>query len=212
MPTFHRHSWQGPRQTQSTKAADVLRQPHSFIQGNSGEDPYDLCTRANREHTVCFTGHRMLGSQDIADLACLDDLLEALYVRGYRDFLCGGALGFDMYAAERVVQLRTKHSDVRLVFCLPCADQSARWRAADCRRYERLLYLSDETRVLSPRYYDGCMQVRNAYMVDRSYLCVAYMKRLSGGTLSTVRYAAAQDVPIVNLAVPGAVKEYTQFF
>lgn len=213
MPTFTRTPWQGPRRkTRNTNAADVLRQPHSFIQANEGQDPYDIRTRANREHTVCFTGHRMLGNSDTAALALLDELLEALYVRGYRDFLCGGALGFDMYAAEHVVQLRAKHPDVRLIFCLPCADQSARWRASDCRRYERLLYLSDETRVLSPRYYDGCMQSRNAYMVDRSYLCVAYMKRLSGGTLSTVRYAAAQDVPIVNLAVPGAVREYTQFF
>lgn len=211
MPTFTRIPWQGPQKSErNTKAADVLRQPHSFIQANHGQDPYDLRTRANREHTVCFTGHRMLGVQDEASLPLLDGLLELLYTRGYRDFLCGGALGFDMYAAEHVIQLRMKHSDVRLIFCLPCADQSARWRAADCRRYERLLYLSDETRVLSPRYYDGCMQARNAYMVDRSYLCVAYMKRLSGGTLSTVRYAAAQDVPVINLAVPGAVEELAQ--
>ena len=122
--------------------------------------------------------------------------------------ICGGALGFDTLAAEYVVQLRDKHPDVRLIFCLPCADQSGKWKRADCSRYERLLYLSDETRVLSPRYFDGCMQVRNRYMVDRSYLCIAYMVRLKGGTLSTVRYAISEDVPVINIAVPGAVEEY----
>jgi len=208
MPTFHRHSWQGPRQTQSTKAADVLRQPLSFAGQIAQNDPYDIRTRQNREHTVCFTGHRALNHQDENLVRQLWPLLEELYRRGYRDFLCGGALGFDTVAAEYVVQLRNKHPDVRLIFCLPCADQSSRWKRADCSRYERLLYLSDETRVLSPGYYDGCMQVRNAYMVDRSYLCVAYMARLHGGTLSTVRYAITQDVPVINIAVPSALEEY----
>ena len=210
MPTFKRFPWQGPRnQTQNTKAADVLRQPSSFL-SVSQPDPYDLRTRENREHTVCFTGHRVISKSDDQLVAQLDELLELLYQRGYRDFLCGGALGFDLFAAEHVVILRDKHPDVRLIFCLPCADQSDKWKRADCSHYERLLYLSDETRVLSPRYHEGCMQARNAYMVDRSYLCVAYMARLRGGTLSTVRYALTQDVPVINIAVPGAVDEYRQ--
>lgn len=213
MPSFHLNSWQGPRTRHDSKtAADVLRQPPSFTQWDGTSDPYDLHTRANREHTVCFTGHRMLSHEDDQAFSRLDVLLKLLYEQGYRDFLCGGALGFDQVAAEHVIALRGHHPDVRLIFCLPCADQSSRWRTNDCHRYERLLYASDETRVLSPRYYDGCMQVRNAYMVDRSYLCIAYMKRLSGGTLTTVRYAVAQDVPVINIAVPGAVEEYAQAF
>ena len=211
MPIFKRFPWQGPRNhPDHANAADELRQPPSLHIANQGMDPYDLRTRQNREHTVCFTGHRALGKADEPSLSRLDALLALLYAQGYRDFLCGGALGFDLYAAERVAALRRVHPDVRLIFCLPCADQSSRWKKADCSRYERLLYASDETRVLSPHYYDGCMQARNAYMVDRSYLCVAYMARLHGGTLSTVRYAITQDVPVINLAVPGAVDEYRQ--
>ncbi len=211
MPTFQRRPWQGPRkQMEHAKAADVLRQPPSYLSANFSGDPYALRTRENREHTVCFTGHRAISRKDESLRAQLDELLGLLYQQGYRDFLCGGALGFDLIAAEQVIHLREKHPDVRLIFCLPCADQSAKWKKADCSRYERLLYLSDETRVLSPHYYEGCMQTRNAYMVDRSYLCVACMTHLRGGTLSTVRYAISQDVPVVNIAVPGAVEEYRQ--
>ena len=207
MPTYLRQPWQGPRkQSDIAKAADVLRQPLSVMAQQ--DDPYDRRTRENRPRTVCFTGHRALSHEDENTIRQLSDLLELLYQQGYRDFLCGGALGFDTLAAEYVVQLRDKHPDVRLIFCLPCADQSGKWKRADCSRYERLLYLSDETRVLSPRYFDGCMQVRNRYMVDRSYLCIAYMVRLKGGTLSTVRYAISEDVPVINIAVPGAVEEY----
>ena len=211
MPIFQRSPWQGPRvHPEHSKAADVLRQPPSVLSVLDQPDPYDLHTRQNREHTVCFTGHRAIGQKDRPALQALDEMLRLLYAQGYRDFLCGGALGFDLYAAERVVALRDEHPDARLIFCLPCADQSCKWNRADCSHYERLLYLSDETRVLSPRYYDGCMQARNAYMVDRSSLCVAYMARLHGGTLSTVRYAISQDVPVVNIAVPGAAQEYRQ--
>lgn len=211
MPTFQRLSHANLCSQNDTKnAADVLRQPRSFPVQNADAAAYDLRTQANRQHTVCFTGHRHITTQDNASLAHLDPLLQLLYQQGYRDFLCGGALGFDLYAAERVIALREQHPDVRLVFCLPCADQSSRWRAADCKRYEQLLYMSDETRVLAPNYYDGCMQVRNRYMVDRSYICVAYMARLHGGTLSTVRYAISQDVPVVNIAVPGALNEFRQ--
>lgn len=211
MPIYHRLPFQGPRKRQvHEKAADVLCQPPSFVSGSALRDPYALRTRDNRAHTVCFTGHRAISPTDTQLVTQLYDLLEAVYAQGFRDFLCGGALGFDLLAAEQVVRLRDKYADVRLIFCLPCADQSAKWNRADCSRYERLLYLSDETRVLSPRYYEGCMQARNAYMVDRSYLCIACMIRLRGGTLSTVRYAISQDVPVVNIAVPGAVEEYRQ--
>lgn len=213
MAAFQRLPWQGPRyHREIATAADVLRQPHSCIGTNTMQDPYNLRTLENRERTVCFTGHRMMDRKDEQTASRLEALLEALYARGYRDFLCGGALGFDTYAAEHVVRLRDRHSDVKLIFCLPCADQSARWRQADCARYERLLYLSDETRVLSPKYYDGCMQSRNAYMVDRSSICVAYMKRLGGGTLATVRYALSQDLPVINIAVPSAVDEFVHSF
>ena len=209
MPTYLRQPWQGPRkQSDIAKAADVLRQPPSVI-GQSVAF-HDLNPRDDRSRTVCFTGHRTLSKEDEAAICQLEPLLELLYQEGYRDFLCGGALGFDTTAAEYVIRLRAKHPNVRLIFCLPCADQSSKWKRADCSRYERLLYLSDETRVLSSRYYDGCMQVRNRHMVDHSYLCIAYMVRLQGGTLSTVRYAISQDVPVINIAVPGVVEEFAQ--
>lgn len=209
MPTFQRLPYQGPRKPlEHAKAADVLRQPPSCIGAISSSHSGDWHRTDNREQTVCFTGHRALSPKDHQLRAHLDELLILLYHQGYRDFLCGGALGFDQIAAEQVIRLREKHPDVRLIFCLPCADQCARWKRADCSRYERLLYLSDETRVLSPAYYDGCMQTRNVYMVDHSSLCVACMTHLRGGTLATVRYAIFQDVPVVNIAVPGAVAEY----
>lgn len=158
--------------------------------------------RSRRPLTVCFTGHRQIRHELLTDLtARLLHTLEDLYRKGYRDFLSGGAIGFDLLAAEAVLELRQAHPDVHLIMVLPCSDQTRRWREADCLRYERILYAADETRVLSPAYYDGCMLVRNRHMVDHSAVCVCYMLQPRGGTLSTVAYAMQEELPVINLAM-----------
>lgn len=131
----------------------------------------------------------------------LDELLEQCYQRGYRDFLCGGALGFDTLAGERVAALREACPDVRLIMVLPCSDQSRRWPDYAIARYERLLYRADQIQVLAPKYYNGCMQVRNRSMVDRSELCICYLRHQKGGTASTVAYAISKRMPVLNVAM-----------
>ncbi|MGN0778170.1 MAG: SLOG family protein [Aristaeellaceae bacterium] len=184
----------------STSHTGSLHEPLSYISRQMIADVYADTTR--RPLSVCFTGHRHI-SADVAYALAerMDILLERLYEKGYRDFLSGGARGFDLLAAERVLALRHNHPDVRLMMVIPCGNQTQRWPEQDCRRYERILYAADENRVLAPYYYQGCMQVRNRHMVDHSALCVCYMAVPRGGTLSTVTYALKAAVPVVNLAM-----------
>lgn len=163
-----------------------------------------------KDLTVCFTGHRHLSAEARKMLDSeLDDCLEALYRCGYRDFISGAAVGFDTAVASSVMRLTAKHPDARLILAIPCADQSRGWTDEDVRRYQQLIYAADETHVLFPEYHPGCMHARNRYMVDRSALVVALMHHLRGGTLYTVNYALKQDVPVVNLAIPGSWQEFT---
>lgn len=213
MSVYRKQPWHGPsRPPIAQGAAGALRQSPLLPGANCIEDPLSTQLLSRRTQSVCFTGHRTLGRADADALSALDALLESLYAKKYRDFLCGGALGFDLYAAERVVALRDRHPDVRLISCIPCTEQSVKWQERDKARYQRLLYLSDEVRVLSRFYYEGCMQVRNRYMVDRSSVCVSYMKRMRGGTFSTVSYALSQDLILVNLAITDALQEFSQAF
>ena len=131
------------------------------------------------------------------------EAVRRLYRRGFRQFYSGGALGFDLLAAEEVLLLRENLRDLRLVFALPCGDQTGNWPEKEIIRQRQLILLADETRVLSPQYYPGCMMVRNRYMVDHAAYCVCYLKRMRGGTMSTVAYALRQDVPVMNLAMLG---------
>ena len=155
--------------------------------------------------TACFTGHRQLEDSRLPALVMrLDSVLHRLYGLGYRRFLSGGARGFDQLAAERVLALRGSCPDAQLIMALPCATQSRSWPDADCRRYERILCQADETHVLSPIYYQGCMMVRNRYMVDRASFCVCYLTHMKGGTVSTAVYASKENVPLINIAMEDA--------
>lgn len=191
------------------KAADAMRQPLSFISREMVADVFDSQLRGRKDLTVCFTGHRLIPKKNEPKLCQrLDDLLEALYRRGYRDFISGAALGFDVMAAEHVIMLKQRHADVRLLLAIPCSTQAQRWSAHDCERYERMLYHADATHVLSPDYYEGCMQVRNRFMVDRSALCLCYLTHSRGGTMSTVAYAMQEDCPVLNIAMADACEAF----
>ena len=133
-----------------------------------------------------FTGHR--SSFEGTDAEKLKERIASLAEEGFDTFYCGMALGFDMLCAEAVLELKEKFP-VRLIACVPCADQSKRYPPAQKRRYEALLAAADERVVLHEKYVDGCMFERNRYMVDRSEAVVAFLRRQRGGTFYTVQYA-----------------------
>lgn len=164
-----------------------------------------------RPCTACFTGHRQLDENELPALVLrLDRVLQKLHQLGYRRFLCGGARGFDMLAAERVIALKEQHSDVALIMALPCATQSSAWPVDEGRRYERILYAADETHVLSPTYYKGCMMVRNRFMVDRSSYVICYLTNGKGGTAATVAYASREGRTLLNVAMEDACTAFCQ--
>ena len=156
-----------------------------------------------REISVCFTGHRFIPTIDIPKIRSLLTLtIMDLYNKGYRHFYCGGALGFDTLAAEAVLALRKEHSDVVLHIAVPCVTQSDLWSETDQKRYRLILDKADYVHIMSEFYYRGCMEIRNRFMVDHSSLCVCWLLRFNrSGTMSTVKYAARQDIPVINLAL-----------
>ena len=72
------------------------------------------------------------------------------------------------------------------------------WRDA-VAEYDRIRASADFVRVLSPTYHRGCMHVRNRYMVDRSDVCICYLRTMTGGTAYTVGYAESRGLEIIRL-------------
>ena len=115
----------------------------------------------DREHCCCFTGHRpqkLPWGMKEEDPRCtalkeeLDARLEAIYELGYRHFVCGMAIGCDMYFAEAVLKLKAQHGDVALEAAIPFGDQPGRWGQALRRRYNSLIDRSDKVTVLQYGY------------------------------------------------------------
>lgn len=154
-----------------------------------------------QNQTCCFTGHRFIDSEALPTVKrALDFEVKRLYEGGVRNYITGGALGFDTLAAEAVIKFKLEHPDVHLIIALPCTDHDAKWTEAQRRRSEVIKHHADLVHILSPRYYDGCMQARNRYMVDNSSQCISYCKRNYGGTYSTVCYAKRKGLRISELS------------
>ncbi len=155
-----------------------------------------------RDIAVCFSGHR---SVPAAEAEIIRKRLDAQIGRCVADgkyvFICGGAVGFDMMAAEEVIRVRMTQPDVRLILALPCHDQTATWNNTSVlRQYKAILSLANDVIYISKFYETGCYHARNRWMADHSSVCIAYLKKQSGGTYFTVDYAAKSGLSVVNLA------------
>lgn len=143
------------------------------------------------QKTCAFTGHRQI--ENDFDAEYLKKIISEFIESGYDTFLCGMAIGFDMIAAETVLELREKYPQIKLIACVPCEGQSRYFNSVDKQRYNKILSACAEVKILSNRYYNGCMQARDRFMVDKSSLLIAYRRKNEGGTHYTVKYALSQN-------------------
>lgn len=163
-----------------------------------------------REISCSFTGHRPTklpwgrNEGDIRCIAVKEELaarLEGIYEAGYRHFICGMAIGCDMYFAEAVLNLQKQHPDVTLEAAIPCGTQPDRWTRAQRERYNLLLDQCSKVNVLQIEYSPQCMMRRNEYMVDNSSLLLACFDGRPGGTMSTILYAQRQGLNVITIDI-----------
>lgn len=63
-----------------------------------------------------------------------------------------------------------------------------------------ILDLADEVTYACEHYTSYCMSKRNRMLVDKSSVCITYLKRKTGGTAYTADYAKKQGLEIFNIA------------
>ena len=89
--------------------------------------------------SICFTGHRHIVRAELpALLKELRRVLETAIPQGFVDFYAGGALGWDTYCAQTVLDLREEYPCIALHLVLPCSrgEQTARWTEAQKAAYD----------------------------------------------------------------------------
>ena len=151
----------------------------------------------DKQDTCFFTGHREIDDSYEETEQKVYFVSERLYEAGYRNFITGGAIGFDTLAAKVVLKLRAIHPDVRLHICIPCNNQDKYFTPEQKAEYNYLLENADSHEVLYEHYVRGCMHTRNRKMADSSSVCIAYCKKQTGGTAYTVGYAVKKGLQII---------------
>ncbi len=154
----------------------------------------------NKNQTACFTGHRPQKlpwgfNEDSIDCIAMKEIAKieiqnAIINYGITHFISGMAIGFDMIAAELVLELKKDYPFITLECAIPCKEQDKLWREQQKERYKNILSQANKVTYVSDKpYYYGCMQKRNRYMIDNSSVLIALFNGKPGGTKQTVDYA-----------------------
>lgn len=150
--------------------------------------------------SCCFTGHRAMSMAEQKQIfPILTQKISEAMEQGVTVFRNGGALGFDTLSALSVLKLKENHSQIKLFIDVPHRGQSDHWKKFDRDVYEYIISHADEVTYVSQNYQKGCMQKRNRFMVDRSDLVIAYIRKTSGGSYYTACYAEALNKEVVYL-------------
>lgn len=152
--------------------------------------------------TCCFSGHRMLPEDKIEQIKAVTEkyVRQMIIENDVRFFCAGGAIGFDMIAAETVLEMKKRYPEINLILVLPHADQAKYYSPDNFRRYTDIKMRADREIYISQAYYRGCLHERNRFMIDHSDYCIAYLTETSGGTVYTVRYGREKGIKIINTA------------
>ena len=133
--------------------------------------------KQEEKKVAAFTGHRkqrlMQVNKDYRNLSGqirekVITMIKNLYEEGFREFYSGMAEGFDMIAAEAVLQLKEQYEDMTLAAAIPFRAQAEWFDPQDQLLYRELLKKADRVVMLSEKYYRGCYLRRDTYMVSRA--------------------------------------------
>lgn len=181
----------------------------------------------DRARTVTFTGHRPrklckdLPSRAAYDKAtykphfmkqlrtAINDQIKA----GYRNFISGGAQGFDQLAFWAVESLKSHYQKadpsirIQNIVFVPVLHQESRWAEKGSfsqEEYRLMLKKADQVVAVSSHPYrkelgSKQMNERNKAMVDHAGLLIACINDLSSGTSHAVNYAASDGINVRTL-------------
>ncbi len=147
---------------------------------------------------ISFTGHRDYDQERFAQP--LRDSIRGLVEQGATVFWSGMAVGFDLAAAEAVLELRDAGAAVELNCAIPYSGQSQSFSAEDCARYDRVLSRADRVVTLAESYSVEVYTRRNDFLVERADRMVAdYDGEGKSGTAYTSRKARRKGIMVENI-------------
>ena len=173
-----------------------------------------------RGATMCFTGRRpkdlcgYIRASYVPFVEGLKELLELCYQLGIRNYITGGAQGFDQLVFWAVHSLKAKHQDIYNIVYIPFKEQPSAWIKPtglfSPDEYKKMLSLADNYRVIATVNTNNKWEINDAYakrnhaMCDDSTCIMSLYPddsflRASGGTAECMQYAYAHRLPMTRI-------------
>lgn len=151
--------------------------------------------------TVCFTGHRPsdLGTSTASAKEALRKAIEDAIQHGATNFITGGAIGVDTYAAQLVIEAKATNPNIKLYIAVPFRGFTKYWSDAQRAEYADTIRKCDGFKIVCDKPSKRAYHVRNHFMVDRADAVIAYWSgKRNGGTFATVQYALQTKTTVIN--------------
>ena len=126
--------------------------PCPYAMGRAKDRTGEEGRALDKEKTCCFTGHRpdkLPWGEKESDPRCrrlkesIAQAAEEAYESGIRHFISGMAVGFDLAAAEAVIELRSRCGDVTLECAVPYEGFERGFSPEDAERFGRIVAEAD---------------------------------------------------------------------
>jgi uncharacterized phage-like protein YoqJ len=110
--------------------------------------------------------------------------------------ITGMALGVDQIFALAVLKHKEKYPTCKLIAAVPCPEQSDIWKnKATVALYKDILSKCDYVKMVSPKYDNMCMKVRNLWMIKNCTSAIAIFDGSPGGTSHAVNQLKTAKIP-----------------
>ena len=150
----------------------------------------------NGNYIIAFTGHRDYDNS-ATDKLC--ETIISLRNIGARGFRVGMARGFDMAAAEIILELMSEDSDIWLEAYIPFPDFEKSLDNREVVRYREVLKCCREVHIACEGYNKGAFHKRNDMLIEGADYLIAWWNGTSSGTGYTVKRAKKRRLKIINL-------------
>lgn len=157
----------------------------------------------DRTRTCFFTGHRKIprDKQEKIKQSVRKNIENLIIKYDVKNFICGGALGFDTIAAETITEMKQLYPHIKLYLYIPCRDQEKLWSQDNKKKYAKILSEADDILYVSDAPYSkDCMHKRNLKMIEDAFFCIAFCLESRSGTGFTVRNAQMAGKNVFNIA------------
>ncbi|PWM43991.1 MAG: DUF1273 domain-containing protein [Clostridiales bacterium] len=120
---------------------------------------------------------------------------------GYNVFLCGMALGVDIWAAEEIISLK-RFKNINLYAVIPFEGQSDIWKEEDQIIYKNILNRCDIILSVSDHACRNAYLQRDEILVNHCEKLIAvYDENIKGGTSYTIKYAKKQGKEVSEINI-----------